>query len=417
MFRSSGLLFSASLAGQVLLLAGTLWMARISQPADFALFALFVSLGTWGNYLSGGRFDAAIPVASETADALGLLKLCTRLNVAVAAVIALVVAGAWVAWQPGFESAAALAMYPALVLSGGLILAWEGWANRVERYDVFAGGRFVRAAVTSVGQIALAGAGVPPAVALCGGHLLGSLLALALLTWRLRADVAHASAIQARSAPGTETSLLAVARRFGDYPRYNMLHGAIDAAAPPLVILILKGIAGDAAAGAWALVNRLIGSPLSILGGAIRPVFLRRLAALPSSQERSAFFRRVALVLSSASLVPLLVTMALGPTMFVLILGEEWAIAGDVARYAAPFLFLSFVMGPLGAAAQVAHRLRAAMYFGFAHSAVFLGALAAGLAVGQTTALGFAAVSMAFVVFFPVFVGWLYRAIAPRAAA
>ena len=86
---------------------------------------------------------------------------------------------------------------------------------------------------------------------------------------------------------------------------------------------------------------RILGVPLLVLGDAIRAVMLRA-----DSVSRGETFRRSTFSLAAAGLLPALVAVAYGPSLFTIIFGAEWSRAGEYAQWLVGGIFLDLVALP-----------------------------------------------------------------------
>lgn len=416
MIRQASLLLAGSVAGQALLLISTIVVARLTSPEAYAQFALFVALTAWANYVCGGRYEAAIAIPRSDTDGLGLAQLSLALNLLAFALLgtaALALLGwrlqappAWLAQWP----AVPVALAPWMVLASALVLILEGLANRTGRYTLLAGGRFARPAGTAATQLSLVLSGMDPVAALCVGHLAGALAAAVVLAGGQRALVG-------RLLRPDRPLMGRMAREHVGFPTYNLAHGLEDAAQAPLILVSLTALAGTQASGTYALISRVIGTPLALMGAALSPVLLRRLSVAGDGALRQRTFRRVIAALLGFAVPAALVTIVAAPLVLPWVFGARWEAAGLMAAAMSVYLFGNFVAAPLAVVPLAVGRLRGSMGMGFVSIGLCLVALIATLWLTHDANRAWMLVSLAMALYLPVYLAWLDRcAAAPLAS-
>jgi len=134
-------------------------LSRLYSPAEFGLFALYAGIAALLAVAATGRYEMAIVLPAEDADAFELLGLSLLLAGAVTVVCAIAV----VAFHSGLLAllrapalAAWLWLLPLGVLLVGLAQALGSWLNRKRSYRRIAESRILQSTTTAVLGIALA---------------------------------------------------------------------------------------------------------------------------------------------------------------------------------------------------------------------------------------------------------------------
>jgi O-antigen/teichoic acid export membrane protein len=140
---------------------------------------------------------------------------------------------------------------------------------------------------------------------------------------------------------------------------YTLPGNLLNAAVGQLPLLIIGARHGALAAGLFALTQRVLAAPISLLAASVLEVFKRE--SVRQFQDtgncRPAYLHalRVLLLLGCA---PSLVLMVASPALFAFVFGEAWRGAGELAQILAPLYFLNFVASPLSYVFFVAGRLK-----------------------------------------------------------
>jgi O-antigen/teichoic acid export membrane protein len=268
------------------------------------------------------------------------------------------------------------------------------WATREQRFRALAGARVLQygggAVAQTLGGVAAISHG------LIAGPVLANLLTLLLLNrppplggwaglWRV-----------------PRSAWMAAARAHRNFPLFNTPHAFSGALQDTLTVALLIWWTGDAAAGFWGLAIRYLKAPATLVGGAVSQVLYPRLVGRDPADARRAV-RQVMLLLALVVLPMVAVLLLLGPTLFAVFFGERWRPAGELARALAPYIGVHFVASPLSVVTMAWDAQAWALKLALIGQAIFVAALAAGLA--SNGLLGGAwAVSIGMLVYF----GWFF---------
>jgi len=384
------LLAGGALAQALPLLLGP-WLTRLYRPEDFGVYHLFAAVAANVAVVACARYEFALPLAADEAEADALRRLCRRLLAAVAGLSALGAAG-WALWL----GAVWPLWLPVAVAALGLVSLATLNATRAQRFRGLALARVLQHGGGALGQ-ALAGLAQAGVTGLIAAPIAAAAAALAALGWP-----------GARGLPGAPP-LREVARRHRSFPLLNTPHAFLGALQDTLAVALIAGHLGPAAAGAWGLALRYLKAPATLVGGAVSQALYPRLGAAGpgcTGAGRALVARTMALLALLAS--PLVLALWwLGPQLFTWAFGPDWAEAGGLARALAVYIGLHFVASPLGVVTMAWQAQGWALRLALVGQGVFVAALAAGLAWGGLAAAGWA-VSAAMAVYF----GWYFLKLA-----
>lgn len=389
LLRASLLLVAGGAAAQALPLLLGPWLTRLYTPAEFGQFHLLAAVATNLAVVACARYEFALPLARDEAEARSLSALCRWLLLA-ATLLACLCGAAWAAWLGQWWPL----QLPLLVAAtGGVSLATLG-AMRAQRFRALAAGRVVQhgGAALLQGAAGTLGAGVP---GLIGASVTATLACAALLWQRLP-----------RWWQVPRAELAAVARRHRDFPLLNTPHAFAGALQDTLALALIAAWQGPAAAGFWGLSLRYLKAPATLVGGAVSQALYPALAAggaKGATPAARAAVRRVMAVLAAIALPLVLLVWAFAPWAFEAAFGAPWRAAGDLARCLALYIGLHFVASPLSVVPMAWGAQAWALRLALVGQAMFVTALAAGLAVGGLAGAGWA-VSAAMLLYF----GWFF---------
>ena len=295
--------------GQLVLLIAMPFLARAFGPAAFGSYAVAVAIAGIIATVAALRLDLAVVSAIDkdmpaVVGAGFLLPL-----IVVPAALGLLFLGKetpWRVWLP-FERSellpiGAIAAFQGLALVGAALGTRLGAFRTVAAMKILQPLCFALIALFVVHELSFSMA-------------LGWLVAL-LVPLRL---------LRAMPIEWGWRGTLQVTRRLWRFPAISMPMALLDALALALPLLVIAASFGDAAAGNYSQVQRLIGAPLALVAMAGSQVFQKHAGdLLRASQPVTPFIGRFVLVMASlASLVLVAVMLAGGPALRFLI-GEGW---------------------------------------------------------------------------------------------
>jgi len=401
LLRASLTLLAGGALAQVFpLLLGPL-LTRLFSPTEFGAYHLFAAVAANLGVVACARYEFALPLAADAAEADALRQLCLRLLAAVTWASALG-AAAW--WAAGAQ--AWVAWLPLAVAASGAVSLATLWAARAQRFGALAAARVWQYGGAALAQAAAGWAGVG-VVGLIVAPIAATLVATAWLRLPWRAQPLAAGALGQ------------AARRHREFPLLNTPHAFAGALQDTLSLALIAATLGPAAAGFWGLALRYLKAPATLVGSAVSQALYPKLAAagpVPDAAARAAL-RQVMAVLALLALPLVLGLWLLGPWLFATLFGEAWRAAGELARALGLYIGLHFVAAPLAVVTLCWQAQAWALKLALVGQAVFVAALAAGVHWGGLAGAGWAvslAMSGYFGYFFMRLVWWPVSA-QPRA--
>lgn len=390
------LLTGGALAQMVPLLLGPA-LARLFSPEAFGLFTAFSTIAASVAVVACARYEYALPMAQDDAEATALLALALRIGLAVTL---LSVPLAWALHVTG-RLPVAWAL-PLSVAAAGLLQALSLWANRAEAYRSLAASRFVQYAGAALLQAALgvaiwrAGRGQAAGADAAWALVLGPVVAVLLAALWLARRVPPGGWRALWQVPAD--ALRGVARRYRDFPMLNTPHAFLGTLQDALAVGLLIAWSGEAAAGFWGLALRYLKAPATLVGSAVSQALYPRLTqSAPAEAQRAVRQTMAVLALPALGLMALLALA--GPRLFEWAFGPPWRDAGELARALAPYIAAHFVAAPLAVVTMAWHGQRWAFRLALVGQAVFLLCLGWGLWTGGLLR-GAWAVSAGMVIYF-----------------
>jgi len=343
-------------------------LTRLYLPEHYAGWAVLITLAAMVGALACLRYELAIVVIPDRADAAGVFWSCLLLSLATgglvtAALSAISQSGIW-AGHLGILLDGWRYALVTLVISAGVYQACYAWCTREGWFTLmsFAGVMsvvFVAGAQIGVGLTTRAGTS-----GLVWGSVLGQIGASALL---LAAVLMQPSGpLRAGVSLDRLKSLMVAHHRFPIYMApYSLVAGLRDR----LALVLFSAMAPAAQVGQYAFSNRLVNMPLGLVGNAVRPIVFHNAAAADGeSVER--LIMDVLHLLQKCVMPFLLLFLWRASDVFVAAFGAEW---GGASLYAVALALPAFVLlhtSWLDRLLDIAGRQRLALSMETAFSAV-----------------------------------------------
>lgn len=318
-------------------------LTRLYDPTQIGQLGLFLAFVQVAIIALSLRYEQAIVLPKSDAVAARLAALALTL-VPITSLVAAGILAALIALGIGGYGTLPMVAVPlaAVGLAGyGVLGVLRYWLIRHGDYRAVSQVTIVQSIVRAASQVGfgLLGAGV---FGLLVSDVLGRVLGLGSV---VRSAWGTLTAARARAAVGTQ----ALAQEFWRFPVFGAPSSLLNAAAAALPVPLLAGVYGLPIAGQFALVQRVLGLPLSVIGTSVGDAMLGRMSEQARSDPAATLplFRRLAFVLAGIGVPGALVLALIGPELFAIVFGEPWRDAGTVAALMAPWLVAAMIVSPL----------------------------------------------------------------------
>lgn len=335
-FRRLALLSGGIAAGQLFLALSTPLLTRLYAPEAFGVFAVIVAILTMFNSVSSMRLEVSLPVCRPETLITGLAA-CLLLAVCMVALLILgIVASEFFLLPPTVGGEIRLALWTVPIAALPAALALPLIYLRVRRGDFRTYGlvRMARLISQGSGQIAFGLAGITQ-LGLSLGYALGPSTALLLLLRGAGGDVRQVMRVRLRQ-------IGAYVREHWRHPVYMTPAALLHEAAQSLPAVLLAAVFSPAAAGFFALSQRILGLPIRFLSQSAAQVLLGE-ASQASPGEFSKRVRNITrqfALLGTAIVLPMVI---IGSDGWEFLFGKRWGEAWSFVAILSPMYILRFV--------------------------------------------------------------------------
>jgi O-antigen/teichoic acid export membrane protein len=376
--RNVAVVASGTAAAQAITLAFAPLITRIYGPEAFGFLGTYMAIVSVVTPLAALAYPIAIVLPKDDRDALGLVRLCIFLSIAIAVIasVLLWMLGDWLTFTLNAESVANfLFLIPLTMLLSAWVQIVNQWLIRKKEFGVIA-----RVAVAQSLIINSAKSGLgwfnPTSAVLIVIATAGSALHALMLYFGAR-DRYEGESKHSEQRAGI--TLIKLARQHKDFPLYRAPQNFINAISQSLPVLILAAFFGPVAAGFYTLGKMTMGVPSALLGKAVSDVFYPEITE--SANNGGNIPRQIihaTFALLAIGLIPFGLIIFFGPWLFGLVFGASWGMAGEYARWLALFFLFNFINKPAVAAVPILGIQRGLLIYEFFST----GAKALGLVIG-----------------------------------
>lgn len=354
-FRAvSGLTGAAICAQGIAFLAAPI-LTRIYTPRDFGVLSVFVAIIGIAQVASTIRFERAIPVPAKERTAASLLVLCFVVLVTTTILFSVVlIAGGsrFLAWTNVLDSEMSLWLLPLSLLGIGCYEALSLWAIRHRDYAVVARSYVIRAVGMATVQLGAGclGLGVNGLIL---GDVAGRMLGVGTLL-RLTKRYFPEGLRQLTVSDVTEA-----ARQYKRWPLLLLPSSLLNSCGAQITPLLVMYFYGPATVGVLLLAERIVGTPLALMGRSVAKVYMGEAAPLLREDPHRArvLFVKLARRLFLFGSLPCLVAAVAGPVTFAYVFGANWGETGRFCRVLVLAYLARFVATPLSQTLTLLGRL------------------------------------------------------------
>ncbi len=330
--------------GQAVVVLASPILTRLYTPTDLGLLGLFTAFMSVAGVAATLRYEGAIVAARDEEEAFYLIVGSIGATIISSAVLCL---GFYAMIQydvfnfGSLPAWSALLAYPALVLTA-LFAILRYWFLRQRSFSIVTRVSIVQNIARAITQIIFGilnfgwlGLSLGDLAGRASGN--GRMLQLAWPAFRSELDRIRLA------------TLFSVLKAHYHYPVYNLPSSIINALVTSLPIPLIAQFYGPAAAGYFALVQRVLSLPAALIGRSVADAFHAHLVVYVRTrpQATQSFFLRTAGGLFLIGIGPTVLLALFGPQFFATIFGPTWTIAGLLAAATAPWALAQLIVSPL----------------------------------------------------------------------
>lgn len=332
--------------GQVITLVATPIVARLYGPESFGLQGTLMAFVGFISIATSLSFPMAIVVAKDEGRAIALAIIstvfCLVSSILLTCIIllsegkalefvGLEILSPYIIWVPILATL--------ITINNSAIY----FLSRNNAFSLYSSTSVITSSLTNTTKVVLgtASSGTPGLII---ANALGYMVApiAGIIYWFNHCE---------KNTPLTVSRMRSVVIEHRDFVYMRTPQSIIWAISQSIPLVMLASGFGAVVAGKYALAIAIVGSPASLFASAITLVLFPKV----SKNLREGKNIRLSLIKAtwmtlSGTIIPLFVVMAFGPSLFSLLLGDEWREAGIIAAILSPWIWLRIASKPAEAA-------------------------------------------------------------------
>lgn len=310
-------------------------LTRLYSPEEFGQVALFISIVSVIAIAANGRYDMAVVLPKSDGQSFHLMVG----SVGIAAVFSIVTLVILVFFHTNitslFESASfsgIVWLLPVMVFLLGTHKSMQYWFTRKREYRIIARNRVALSSTQNAVKLgrALFSNGY---WGLIVGTFIGELVSLIhYVSVFFRTDAWRLKFLSFKT-------MIKAFREYSNFPKFLLPMGVVNSFSVNILVFALSAIASSAMVGFYERAWRVVNLPLSLLSTSFGNVFFERMTKTTNPRRfyLQSYFANLAL--AAVIMIPIVFW---GETIFVFVLGNDWKVAGTIARVIAPLTVLNY---------------------------------------------------------------------------
>lgn len=325
-------------------------LSRLYTPADYGLLAVFVSCVSVLTVVCSFRYELAIILPEKNEDARSLLKL----SILILSGFCLLILLATLLFNTKLSSLLGndrlegwLYFLAPVVMSAGIIQSLTYWLNRHKNYKTIAGVRVLQSSANS-GFSLIFGFLKYSHWGLIVSTIISQIVSALYLLKKT------ASVFSRTGSSESKTEILSVAKKYKEFPKFNLPAAMLDTISVNSIILILNYFFTETVTGSYSFSLRMLSIPTVVVGASIGQVFYQKISeAYNSKFNITSIIYKTWKLLSLIGLIPVIVIFFWGEQLFPMIFGSDWVQAGEISKYLCLLTFVTFISSPTSSAMLV----------------------------------------------------------------
>jgi O-antigen/teichoic acid export membrane protein len=315
-------------------------LTRLYDPAEFGYFQIYQSASLLVVVIVSLRFELALFRAEPGRELNATIALCLLLVIIISTAVGVGWASVKNHWPDIYSN---FPVPPLIVFSAVLLVGlYQFLGNLVTReqlYRLSADSKILQSG--SYAAVASAFGALRIANGLIVADIIGRVCSSLYLLKVLRSG----QIFSIRRV--TIADLGKAAWKFREFPTISVLGGMINALGAITIPMLIYTKFNADAAGQFALVERALSFPIAIAVAAVSQVYTAKLsnAIRNDPTDIAKQFRGLIMTLALVAIGPAIIGFLAAPSLFSVLFGPEWEVAGQLAQIMIPALYISFVYG------------------------------------------------------------------------
>lgn len=353
--KSVIILMSGSTVAQFLPVLISPVFTRVFTPEQIGIYGVYVAAVNIITQFVCLKYDVAIVISEEKEEAGGLFWLCLSVTGVLSVLLLLTYPFARpISALLGSKDSFFWVYYiPVSTLLIGLNTALNYYNVRLKAFTAISTANITKTVVQSIVQVALGflGFGIH-------GLIIGQIASFLAGNMRLIKNVLKAISFSSFN----KKNIFRLLVKHRQYPAYILTGSLSNSLTYNLIPFFMSSFYSPSQCGYYTMINRVLGSPINLIGSAVGQVFLKQASDEKNGKQLlSPIFNKISKILLLMSVPIFAVLFIFGRPLFTVVLGKEYGDTIPYLRALIPMFLVRFVVSPVQSSAVVMGKQRTMM--------------------------------------------------------
>ncbi|MFN8282055.1 MAG: oligosaccharide flippase family protein [Chitinophagales bacterium] len=341
LFKNFTTLFIGLILVQVINFSFSLILPKFFSPTQFAQFGIFTSVVFILIELINAKLDLAVMLGKTDEEA----KEIVNAAVSVACILSIIIACICVPVVLLFDRIYFL--LPLIVLLYGIHQPILVYLNKQEHYKAINVFRIIQVLSTSISTLILIYFHIQTAL------LLGFFIGL------LCATIYVSTFVSIRFSFETVKQKI---KEYDQFPKFGTWSSLLNNFSRNSIPILLVQFFSQQMVGFYSYATRLLNAPTGMYTSAVSQVYFK-MASETKQDELKKQTHKIILFSFMIGIIPTLIFLFFGETIFYLLFSGEWLAAGKIAQYFILWYFLGIITGPISFLLDIKNKLKFEFYY------------------------------------------------------
>ncbi|PLX19031.1 MAG: hypothetical protein C0597_05650 [Marinilabiliales bacterium] len=330
-------LLSGATVAQIITLISIPILTRIYTPEDFGHIAIYLSIANIVAAFSTGRYELAIMLPKKRTEALAIFKGSFRIAfiISLISLIAIILLKSFDHKFSSFIEPFYFYFLPLSIFIVGLGNLFFQWYTREKQFKIQANLKIIKSGSSSGVNVFLGLLYNLKSLGLFFGHIAGQ--GIQQIIFGLRFYKEEKNNLKIVDANLVKEQL----KLNNNFPRFSAPMAFLNAISKDVLIYVFKMFFSTSLVGQYSNATKVISYPLELINQSFMTVFYQKI----NETNKKLRFYLISyfgnFIIATIVMIPIVFW---GEELFVFVLGNDWEIAGSIAKYMAPLTVASFAM-------------------------------------------------------------------------
>lgn len=344
-FKNVTTLAAGTTIAQIITILVSPLLSRLFTPEDFALFAAFTSIAGLFSIVATGKYELAIILPDEDRDAVQILFAVILLVgvVSLFSPLVLIVLSKFSAACNLILSNNLLVYFIVFVFCSANLEVLRYYFVRIKQFRAISY-RTIFGSIITVSLNIIGGYFFNIPAMFIISTTVAQVLCVALFVYFIKKSI--------RLSWFNVKTVKTVLFKYRKFPFFTMPGQLLNSFTGSLSILVLPTLYSQNEIGQFAFVQKIVGIPMTIIGGSVAQVFFQKFSSIRRNEQKSVFVKTFFYLFVFITICAIPCVLAAIP-IFNVVFGAKWLSAAKLAQILAPMYIAQFAVSNISGAVYI----------------------------------------------------------------